>query len=893
MYSIVSTSDWAGRAFERTGTGLAEAVSYIEQLDNAGASGIYLRMTSIAPLATSEARRRGSVSDSVSLPCLWADLDMAGPGHKHNHPSSPAFDPSKPVMEFPLPPNEDEAYRIIARVGLPDPTCMVHSGGGLYPIWLFQDPPYLTTADKLEKCSNVSKKLQALIGWSANDLQYHYGTGVSDLARVLRIPGTLNRKTPESPQPCRILSGYAGGSFRYAEFAELVDRMAGEFMPKAPARPVTSPPVSAAPGGGIQWGTETGRHVITDDTPLNTLEAELDWPAILEPAGWVLHHAAPDGTLHWTRPGKDRRDGWSATTGRAADRDRMFCFSDAAGLPTQESMTKGFVYAALYCGGDLSRAARTYADRCAARTGGGTTLRPTRPAAGTPEASAPQTNGPIEVLAKDRLPGRDEVEAAEPWAPPRRIVGSDLLPEFPLDCLPGVMRDMVMGVTEEMGLVDPTLPAIYALGAVSALVAPRVAVRLGGWVETTNLYVIASLGPGERKSPSLKPFIRPLRDIQRRQKKEHIEKCELEICKLREGGDGLKGAVSANRLEDQISKLEESKGEPPMVLIASDTTPEATTWRLHRNGGHGAIMDAEGTITSAWTGRYSGGDVSGLEVFLQGYGGELLSVERKGSGISTVQRPIITICSATQPEVIAKIAAKGAIRERGLAGRIIWAFPKSRIGANATSGPRLDDHTKRAWALLLEGISEMEIPDEEVYVEDMPSLVFSPEAKVLSVEYEKMIEESMARSSLYDMRDWASKHCGRLHRIAALLHIADGGTLQQEISRKTVEDARKICDWAIAHAKYYFLCLVSGGEEDASDAECLELLELIKRHKLLRVTVREMKKYARYRSWAKGKGKVEDAADHLIEFGYLRAAVYLDRAGRQRTIYLVNPLDVL
>ena len=39
-----------------------------------------------------------------------------------------------------------------------------------------------------------------------------------------------------------------------------------------------------------------------------------DWADILEPLGAVLHHEA-GRVRYWTRPGKDRRDGYSATTG--------------------------------------------------------------------------------------------------------------------------------------------------------------------------------------------------------------------------------------------------------------------------------------------------------------------------------------------------------------------------------------------------------------------------------------------------------------------------------------------------------------------------------------------------------------------------------------------------
>lgn len=42
-----------------------------------------------------------------------------------------------------------------------------------------------------------------MIKAKAEQLGWHYGSGVGDLARVLRLPGSINRK--EGPErPCRV-----------------------------------------------------------------------------------------------------------------------------------------------------------------------------------------------------------------------------------------------------------------------------------------------------------------------------------------------------------------------------------------------------------------------------------------------------------------------------------------------------------------------------------------------------------------------------------------------------------------------------------------------------------------------------------------------------------------
>lgn len=78
---------------------------------------------------------------------------------------------------------------------------------------------------------------------------------------------------------------------------------------------------------------------------------------LLGGAGWTRSHQS-GSTVHWTRPGKDPRDGFSATTGRDPARDRLYVFSTSTIFPVEEPLTKFHVYALLHHGGDHATAAR-------------------------------------------------------------------------------------------------------------------------------------------------------------------------------------------------------------------------------------------------------------------------------------------------------------------------------------------------------------------------------------------------------------------------------------------------------------------------------------------------------------------------------------------------------
>lgn len=92
--------------------------------------------------------------------------------------------------------------------------------------------------------------------------------------------------------------------------------------------------------------------------PGDMFEQAVEWTdAWFTNLGWsVSHHAG--GETFWVRPGKESRDGHSATTGyRGTTQDRLYVFSTSAGLPTEEPLTKFFVYAHYYHGGNMAAAA--------------------------------------------------------------------------------------------------------------------------------------------------------------------------------------------------------------------------------------------------------------------------------------------------------------------------------------------------------------------------------------------------------------------------------------------------------------------------------------------------------------------------------------------------------
>lgn len=129
---------------------------------------------------------RGSADGIIAIPGLWADVDVAGPGHK--------------VKDLP-PDLETATVWLKTDLEFP-PSLVVASGGGLHPYWLFKE--LWTLDDDAERRAAA----ETVAGWQTHVAEIAAARGwrldlTHDLARVLRVPRTRNHKTTP-PRPVGI-----------------------------------------------------------------------------------------------------------------------------------------------------------------------------------------------------------------------------------------------------------------------------------------------------------------------------------------------------------------------------------------------------------------------------------------------------------------------------------------------------------------------------------------------------------------------------------------------------------------------------------------------------------------------------------------------------------------
>lgn len=145
---------------------------------------------------------RGKDNDISTVTTLYADIDIKSKAH----------------AQTALPSSVKEAADFLNLLPL-KATIIVNSGNGLHAYWLLDTPVKIQSAKDQEYISSVFKGWSRLLSLKANELGWKLDN-VSDLARVLRVPGSINHKL-KNMAICKVL-GNNGTRYQLAEFEPYV-----------------------------------------------------------------------------------------------------------------------------------------------------------------------------------------------------------------------------------------------------------------------------------------------------------------------------------------------------------------------------------------------------------------------------------------------------------------------------------------------------------------------------------------------------------------------------------------------------------------------------------------------------------------------------------------------
>jgi len=486
------------------------------------------------------------------------------------------------------------------------------------------------------------------------------------------------------------------------------------------------------------------------------------------------------------------------------------------------------------------------------------------------------------------------------WENPQPFESVDV-PTFPVDTLPPEIAEYVRQEAEAKQ-VPVDLPGCLVLGATATAVAGKVNVSLNNdWSEPLNNFFVVVLHSGERKSPEVREIFGPLEEIEKRivadktpvivraQTERDILDKRLQVLKTTAAkaaaGERISAEVDARELATELAGFY----VPSLPrLLADDATPEAVAGLLAEQGGRIAIVSTEGGIFDIIAGRYSE-KVPNLDVYLKGYSGDPIRVDRRSRPPESIANPCLTVVITVQPDVIRDLANNRAFRGRGFLARWSYSLPASKVGYRDTESHPVLPEVRANWRETLGAIANLPYPVDT----DPPLIHLSPEARSIFQVFRRKVEAELRPGGEFDdLADWGNKLCGNVARYAGLLHVLtyardDKNPWDIRISTETMESAIALGNYFKEHAKAAFASM--GADPRIPSAK--KVWAVIVRREWGEFSVRDLHQLVR-RSF-KTVADLDITLTLLVDLGYLRGVTTSKLEGRGQLPsprYEVNPL---
>lgn len=590
--------------------------------------------------------------------------------------------------------------------------------------------------------------------------------------------------------------------------------------------------------------------VTRTDRPGDRWAAATDWADILTPDGWTLAQTLANGERRWCRPGKDPRDGASATTGHsAADTLKIFTSSLAPTLMPDEHYTKLGYLAATRHGGDLADAAAALAE------------------AGWGE-QRPDAN----ALGLTTLTTTPAAEPAKPhqWSEPQPLTDPPDLPAWPVHILPPWMADHIRETADAIQ-VPIDLCAQFALGALATACMGYAEVRINTtWTEPLNLYLATIMASGGGKSPAEKAMVKPIRDWEHQRRETSMAAVsEAEVRRRvleKQAADTEKSAaMGSTPMSEAIAArqaLDTHERVHPFRRLANDATPERLAELLTQHDERMALLSAEAPIMDMVAGAYS--KLPNIDVYLNGFNGEQVIIDRKGSGGSgptelILKQPLLTISVAMQPNVLGFATGSNKHAEgRGFFARFMYSAPTDMRGDRdhfRMLEPR-DPQIADTYATQLTSIARRcEWPVDELHL--------APNATRLIIEANQQ-RERWCVTEYEAATNWNSKLASTIPRVAGLLHIAWGRPADHPITAEFAQAALELAAYWTDH--FIALNPIHDGAALAPDAE--RILDTIERRNLRTTSPRQL--WLALRAHYRNVEELVPALQFLADRGWIR-----------------------
>lgn len=460
------------------------------------------------------------------------------------------------------------------------------------------------------------------------------------------------------------------------------------------------------------------------------------------------------------------------------------------------------------------------------------------------------------------------------------------LPTFPVDALPKIIKDYVVAVAETTQTpVD--MAATASLAIMSLCMQGRY--RIDGkadWNEPVNLYTLIIAEPSERKSAIISFMTRPVNEYELnynntnagRFEASRMRKSALESKKKTIETQYAKGKASETDLTEIAEKVANFKEEKPKKLYVDDITTEKLTSILSDSGGKTAIISTEGGIFDVLAGMYN--KSVNIDVFLKGYSGDTIRVDRIGRPSELIQKPALTILLSVQPSVLSQLISNSTFEGKGLTTRFLYALPESLIGKRKFHTSPIPPEVSRLYNMKIK-----DVLNEEENLIDNQIVRLSTEASTLFEAFHDENEKIMGENT--EIKTWRGKLVGNVLRISALLARFNKDqfnpffdiTPPLVVSKDDMANAILIGRYYIEHAKASYSLMGI----DPINKQAEYVLANIKKNGFYEFSKRDILRASRS---FKTVEALTPVLNRLVEYGYIQ----VKQTNKKTESYLSNPI---
>lgn len=452
-------------------------------------------------------------------------------------------------------------------------------------------------------------------------------------------------------------------------------------------------------------------------------------------------------------------------------------------------------------------------------------------------------------------------------------------PPFPIGSLPPAIRNMVEFVSETTQ-VYPDMPASVALAALSVCLQGKAKVSFNPyWSEELNLYVLIIAPPGERKSAVYSAMTAPINRFVSEYNTLHLIDVQTYFNSKKMLETKLNKAIDKGEdfsvIRDIQTEINELRPVKEMKLITTDVTAEALAAIMSDNNGTMGIMSPEGGIFDVISGMYSG-NVTNLNIFLSGYDGEPVKIDRKYGSV-TLSHPLLTFGICAQPQVLNNVISNQQFIGKGLTQRFLFCLPDSMIG-------------HRRLIQDVNGTAVTKQYQELIYrLLNMPSepnrcIELTCKATDLFTAYADKIEYQMSENgSLSDHREFFGKLPGKTLRIAGLLHHCEHAPAKC-ISDETMSAAIEISRY---YGQHYLKMMCAESYDDTPQLVLNKMTKQAKKDGVPIISFRNIKRSVRRLT----DEQVRDALEVLTAHKFIFYVPPEPGSGnRRKESYALNPI---